>query len=137
MRILCIRIETSYLCAEYVNKNRCISVRLISEEDKSIKIDNFDNSHNSFLWPEYFIDFLCERWIPCQALTSVLCLHYHRDSKTLIMKVLLWIHFNSSVCDKKWISSFSYFVGSLRKDLKGTDILVTLFEDNVVYTFYR
>ena len=24
----------------------------------------------------YFIDFLCERWIQCQALTSVLCLHY-------------------------------------------------------------
>ena len=23
---------------------------------------------------EYFIDFLCERWIPCQAVTSVLCL---------------------------------------------------------------
>ena len=37
---------------------------------------NFDNSHNSFLWAEYLIGFLCERWIPCQASTSVLCLHY-------------------------------------------------------------
>ena len=44
--------------SEFVNKNRCISIRLISEEDKSIYFDNFDNSHNSFLWPEYFIDFM-------------------------------------------------------------------------------
>jgi len=44
-----------------------------------IKVINFDNSHNNFLWLEYFINFLCERWIPCQPVTSVLCLHY-RDS---------------------------------------------------------
>ena len=42
--------------------------------------DNFDNQHNSFLWPEYFIDLLCERWIPCQAVTSVLCLHYRPET---------------------------------------------------------
>ena len=53
------------LWAEFVNKNRCISVRLVSEEDKSI---------------EFFIDFLCERWILCQAVTSVLCLHYHLET---------------------------------------------------------
>ena len=76
MRILWVYIETSSLWAEFVNKDRCLSVRLVSEEVKSIKFDNFDNSHTSFLWPEYFIDFLCERWIPCQAVTSVLCLHY-------------------------------------------------------------
>ena len=34
--ILCAHIETSSLWAEFVNKNRCISVRLVSEEDKSI-----------------------------------------------------------------------------------------------------
>ena len=48
-------------------KNRCISVRLVSVEVKEFKFENFDNSHNSFLWPEFFIDFLRERWIPCQA----------------------------------------------------------------------
>ena len=37
-------IETSSLWAEFVNNNRCISVRLVSEEVK-----NFDNSHNNFL----------------------------------------------------------------------------------------
>ena len=68
------------LWVEFVNKNRCNSVRLVSEEVKSIAFDNFDNSHNSFLWPEYFIDFLCERWIPCQAVTSVLCLHYRPET---------------------------------------------------------
>ena len=41
-----------------------------------MNFDNLDNSHNSFPWPEYLIDFLCERWIPCQASTSVMCLHY-------------------------------------------------------------
>ena len=66
----------SNLWAEFVNKNRCIGVRLVSRKLKALNFDNFDNSHNSFLRPEYFIDFVCERWIPCQALTSVLCLHY-------------------------------------------------------------
>ena len=51
----CLHIETSFLLAEFVNKN-------------------------SFLWPEYFIDFLCERWIPCQASTSFLCLHYRPET---------------------------------------------------------
>ena len=35
VRILCVHIETSSLCAVFVNKNRCMSV-LVSEEDKSI-----------------------------------------------------------------------------------------------------
>ena len=47
--LLAIHIETSSLWAEFVNKNRCISVRLVSEEVKNIKFDNFDDSHNSFL----------------------------------------------------------------------------------------
>ena len=51
----CLHIETSSLWAEFVNKN-------------------------SFLWPEYFNDFLCERWIPCQAVTSFLCLHYRPET---------------------------------------------------------
>ena len=40
----------------------------------SRNIDNFYNSHNSFLWPNYFIDFICERCIPCHAVISFLCL---------------------------------------------------------------
>ena len=32
-----VNIETSSLWAEFVNKTRCISVRLVSEEVKSIK----------------------------------------------------------------------------------------------------
>ena len=41
-----------------------------------MNFDNFENSHIFFLWPEYFIGYLYELWIPCQASTSVLCLHY-------------------------------------------------------------
>ena len=66
--------------AEFVNKNRLISVRLVFRRLKALNFDYFDNSHNFFLWPEYFIDFLCERWIPCYASTSVLCLHYHPET---------------------------------------------------------
>ena len=47
---------------------------------KALNFDNFDNSHNSFLWPEYFIDFFIEKWIPCQAVTSILCLHYRPET---------------------------------------------------------
>ena len=57
-------IETSSLWAEFVNKNRCISVRLVSEEVKSIKFCYFDNSHNSFIWPECFIDFFIWKMDP-------------------------------------------------------------------------
>ena len=32
----CVHIETSSLSMEFVNKNKCISVRLVSEEVKSI-----------------------------------------------------------------------------------------------------
>ena len=49
---LYVHIETSSLWAEFVNKNRCISVRLVSEEDKSIEFDNFDDSHNSFSYDQ-------------------------------------------------------------------------------------
>ena len=51
-KVNCGRVYSVYILkplAEFVNKNKCISVRLVSEEVKSIKFDNFDNSHNSFL----------------------------------------------------------------------------------------
>ena len=55
LRILYVHIETSSLWAEFVNKNRCISVSY-PRRLKALNFDNFDNWHNSFLWPEYFID---------------------------------------------------------------------------------
>ena len=67
----------------FVNKNRCISVTQVSEEDKSI-------------------DLLCERWFPFQASTSVLCLHYRpaRDStlqyyNAYTSEITLSLHHNS------------------------------------------
>ena len=77
LRILCVHIETSSLCAEFVNKNRCISVRLVYKEVKKDLILIILIIH---IRPEYFIDYLCERWIPCQASTSVLCLRYHPET---------------------------------------------------------
>jgi len=47
--ILCVHIETSSLWAQFVDKNRCISVPLVSEEDKSIEFEYFYDSHYSFL----------------------------------------------------------------------------------------
>ena len=42
--MLCVHIETSSLWAEFVNKNRCISVRLYLRRIKAFNFDNFDNS---------------------------------------------------------------------------------------------
>jgi len=63
------------MCLWHINVLIRLTIKNVMQ-GKLIAVDNFDNSHNSFLWPEYFIDYLCERWIPCQASTSVLCLHY-------------------------------------------------------------
>ena len=55
MLILFIIINSNYLSiyslwAEFVNKDRCICVFLVSEEGKiALHFDNFDNSHNSFI----------------------------------------------------------------------------------------
>jgi len=35
---------------------------------KALNFDNFDNSHNSFLWPEYFIDFFMWKMDPMSGL---------------------------------------------------------------------
>ena len=67
-------------------------------------MDNFDNSRNSFLWPEYFIDFLCERWIPCQVVTSVLCLHY-----TAVHKMRTPLHYNLGIRYLR-LCSFKLFI---------------------------
>jgi len=80
LRILCVHIETSSLWAEFVNKNRSSVFVYNPRRIKALNFENFDNSHNSFLWPEYFIDFICKRWIPCQAETFVLCLHYRPET---------------------------------------------------------
>ena len=61
---LCVHIETGSLWAEFVNKNRSISVCLVSRRIKALNFENFHNSHNCFLRQEYFTDFLCERCIP-------------------------------------------------------------------------
>ena len=95
-RILCcVHIEISSLWAEFVNKNRCISVRLVSEEDKSIKLDNFDNSHNSFLWPEYFIDFFTWKMDPMKGFDIRLVFTLPPKDRTLQYKrcVHLWNSF--------------------------------------------
>ena len=101
--ILCVHIKTSFLWAEFVNKNRCISVRLLSEEVKSIKFDNFDNSHNSFLWPEYFIDFLMKKMDPMSGFNNRLLFTLpSRDSK---LQYIRCVHFwNNFPC----ITSLTY-----------------------------
>ena len=57
MRILWVHIENSSLWAALENKNRCISVH---RRIKAFNFDYFVNLHNSFLLPEYFIDYFCE-----------------------------------------------------------------------------
>ena len=105
-----IAVETSSLLAEFENKNRCIRVRLVSEE-----IKNFDISHNCFLWPEYFIDLLCERWILCHVSTSVLCLHY-RPETVHCRCVHLWNNFPFIITLFSMFTSFHVCLVCRRRD---------------------
>ena len=68
-----------------------------------MNFENFDIFHIIvFLWPEYFIDFLCERWIPRQAVTSVLCLHYRDSTKDVYTSEITFLALNpwSKCCFK-------------------------------------
>ena len=62
------------------NKNRCISVPLMSRVDKSITFDNLIIHIIIFYDQNIWLIFLCKRWIPCQAVTSVLCLLYSPET---------------------------------------------------------
>ena len=61
---------------------------------KAFNFDNFDNSHNSFLWPEYFIDYFCENgfhvrlWHP-----SCVYINAQRQYTAVKKCVHLWINF--------------------------------------------
>ena len=78
---------------------------------KALNFDNFDNSHNSFLWPEYFFDFLCERWIPCLEFTlpprdSTLqykrCIHLWNNFPCIIKNKLIFLERNEYVLRVKY-----------------------------------
>ena len=81
LRILCVHIEINSLWVVFVNKNRCIMVLLYPRRIKAFNVDNFNNSHNSFLRPEYFIDFFMRKMDPMSVCDiSVLCLHYRPET---------------------------------------------------------
>jgi len=91
----------------WTRMKRCISFRLVSEEVKNIKFDNFDNSHNSFLWPEYFIDFFMWKMDPMSGCNIRLVFTFPPRDSTLQYKrcVHLWDNFpcitSSYVCSKQ------------------------------------
>ena len=67
---------------------------------KASNFDNFLNLHQSFLWPEYFIVFLCERWIPCDIRLDFT--FQPRDSTLQYKKCLhLWNKF-PCICTLMW-----------------------------------
>ena len=90
--ILCVHIENSSLWVEFVNKNRCISVSLVSKE--VFNLDNFDNPHNSFLWPEYFIDYSCKNGFHVR-LWQPPCVYFstHRQYTAVQICIHLWKKF--------------------------------------------
>ena len=96
-KVSCSYVYSAYtlkLWAEFVNKNRirCNSVRLVSRRLKSL---NFDNSHNSFLRLEYFIDFVCERTDPLSGVFIRLVFTFPPRDSTLQYKrcIHLWNNF--------------------------------------------
>jgi len=76
---------------------------------KALNFDNYDISHNSFLWPEYFIDFLCERWIPCPDFDIRLVFTLPPRDSTLQYKrcVHLWNNF-------PWIRTLGLLFNNLK-----------------------
>ena len=106
--ILCLHIKTSSLWAEFVNKNRCISVRLVSQEVKSIKFDNFDNLHNSFLWSEYFIDFFMWKMDPMSGCNIRLVFTLPPRDSTLQYK--RWVYFWNNFSCITFLSTNKYYL---------------------------
>ena len=70
--------------------NRCISVRFYPRRVKTLNFENFDNSHKSFLWPEYFIDFYVKDMDPMSGFDIRLVFALApRDSK---LQYKRWVH---------------------------------------------
>ena len=95
-KVNCVHIETSSLWAEFVNKNRCITVRLVyTRRLKALNFDNFYNSHYSFLWPEYFIDYFMWKMDPMSGLDIRLVFTLQPRDSTLQYKrcVHFWNNF--------------------------------------------
>ena len=80
---------------------------------RGFNFDNFENSHNSFLWPKYFIDYFCENgfhvrlWHPsCVYFSPKVngqCCYLFLDKYTKCLTSILWvknlyIKFGLSVC---------------------------------------
>ena len=118
---------------------------------RRIKAFNFDNSHNSFLWPEYFIDYFCENgfhvrlWNPSCVYFSALrqSTAVQKNAYTseitflaLISTLVLW-NFKNVVTVKQLIC----FRVTAQKDLSTYTQLVTMNESDwfvlrsVCYTF--
>jgi len=105
-KVNCGRVYSAYILkpvwAEFVNKNRCVSVRLVSEEVKSIKFDNCDNSHNSVLWLEYFIDFFMWKMEPMSGCN--ICLVFTLPPRDSTLQYKRCVHFwNNFPCIKSLI----------------------------------
>ena len=47
-----------------ISKQTFCTKNVMKGKLKTLNFDNFDNSHNSFLWPEYFIDYLMWKMDP-------------------------------------------------------------------------
>ena len=69
----------SSLWVEFANKNRCLSVRLVPGGGWKhwILIIHIIVSYDQNIFHWFF---LCEKWIPCQTVASVLCLHYRPET---------------------------------------------------------
>ena len=109
LRILCVHNEISSLRAVFVNKNRCISSsRIPGGKQFLILIIHIIVSYDQNI----SLIVLCERWIPCQAMASVLCLHY------ITILSLYFYSLNIILCNdgtnetlKSFVWSFSGFSG--------------------------
>ena len=130
-RIRCVHIETSSLWEDFVNKNRCICVRLVS--DRRLKALNFDNSHDSFLWPEYFIDFYVKDGSHAR-LRDPSCVYITASTLQYKRCVHLWNNFPCIITLEKLLWGGNFVLGISRSifDLG----LLLIYRDNLVFIQY-
>ena len=77
---------------------------------KALNFDNFDNSHNCFLWPEYFIDFFMWKMDPMSGCNIRLVFTLAPRDSTLQYK--RWIYFWNNFPCITFLSKY-YLLGML------------------------
>ena len=105
-------LSSSLLLRSVATRYQGANVRKFKCHPRSItafNFDNFENLHNSFLLPEYFIDYFCANWFIMSDCDIRLVFTFPPNDRTLQHKICvhLWNNFS---CISTLPAILSYFV---------------------------